>query len=234
MLPSRGQDMRERTNDDRASRPVSVESAAAHARRVRTGVSLALVLAVTATALAGCGGGSGTKTQNSGSTSRPSTGTPTGASPGASRSGIATVDDFVSGITPEHLRVTIYDLRRSGPFVLMDFGVVCMDSNMCSTNVAFYPHFCRFRPIANPCTANAGGISLVEPVGNHEYETVSDSQGRLDSSQLPDSMNASSRSCPTECSSRSRCCPLHSRSKRAIPAVGMLHASSCKTPSSSV
>jgi OOP family OmpA-OmpF porin len=77
---------------------------------------------------------------------------------------------------PSPWKVTIYDLRRWGPYVTLDFGAKCLDKEGCDGN-AFY----------NP--EQAGGapedMSLIDTTNNEEYLPVTDSQGREFASQAP-------------------------------------------------
>lgn len=73
-------------------------------------------------------------------------------------------------------RVTIYDLRRNGPFVTLDFGAHCLDKQTCSGGAFF---------AANDPLDTPRGVSLIDTTNNLEYLPVTDSQSRTFASQNP-------------------------------------------------
>ena len=108
---------------------------------------------------------------------------------------IATVDDFAaaSGGTPsypDHLRVSIYDLRRSGPFVVLDFGVRCVQSpspDGCALafDLAAGTHSSYgYGGYAEAGFGTASGVTLVDPLAKEQYLPVTDSHGQPDSSDM--------------------------------------------------
>ena len=99
----------------------------------RQGLAAACVLALV---LAGCGGGSHKKTSRS-STARSTSTTTTGATAKPVASGYYTAP-WING--PNSYKVSIYDLRRDGPFLVLDFGIRCLNpSQGCQTDRAFSP-----------------------------------------------------------------------------------------------
>lgn len=127
--------------------------------------------------LAGCGGSS--HKHSTTTATRPAKATTTATTPhAATRRGILTFryleDENV--YEPSPWRVTIYDLRRWGPYVTLDFGAKCLDPSGCEGNAFYDPQ-------------NAGGapgdMTLIDTTNNQEYLPVSDSQGREYVSQAP-------------------------------------------------
>lgn len=102
-------------------------------RRSRT---VAVTIAATLVALAGltgCGGSSRKKDQKTTSTRARTT------TRAQVRLPIATVQDVGDGGSgPEPMVVSIYDLRRNGPFVTLDFGIRCENpSTGCDAGTLF-------------------------------------------------------------------------------------------------
>lgn len=153
---------------------------------------LALTVAVllAAVALAGCGGGSH---KHAGNTRTSSSATGTSTSPvGASiRKGFATFDFVLQG-TSQKMRVTVYDLRRSGPFVILDFSLACLTSDVCASGGVFASPNCTSDETAPGCQDSADGITLVDPVNNKEYGAVLDVHGNPDASGGLQDVNDSS------------------------------------------
>jgi outer membrane protein OmpA-like peptidoglycan-associated protein len=115
---------------------------------------------------------------------------------------IATIDDVTStgdNEDPVSVTVNIYDLRRQGPFVVLDFGLVCPTPGAgCSAPFMFeYSPSQGQNSDASEAEAftttlsTGGGISLLDPVGDVEYLSVKNaSDDRPDTSavdQLSDS-----------------------------------------------
>lgn len=84
--------------------------------------------------------------------------------------------------------MSIYDLRRNGPFVTLDFGVKCENSGGCGVGSDFA--FVTLRDENTPSTIKAfgntaGGVMLIDPSNRLEYRAVTDSSGRPFASALP-------------------------------------------------
>lgn len=135
-------------------------------------------------ALAGCGGSShkhststaaNTKTKTT-ATQRPATAKP-----------IVVVEDVVvGGLGPEHMSIPIYDLRREGPYVVLDFGIKCLDQTAGGCNQEL--DFAAPSHTGEAVTANVNtpsGVKLVDPAAHKEYLPVRDSQNRPFDSQIP-------------------------------------------------
>jgi OmpA-OmpF porin, OOP family len=96
---------------------------------------------------------------------------------------------------PEPMTVSIYDLRRNGPFVTLDFSIRCdTPSDGCDAGSLFA--FVSLRQENTPDTIKArgntaGGVMLIDPSGGREYQAVTDAQGRPFASSLPFSINDS-------------------------------------------
>jgi len=103
------------------------------AKQRRTPVLGALGILAIVSLLAGCGGSSHDQPHTT------TTHVSTRGSTGTVVHSIATVDDFAAqSDQPDHLRVSIYDLRRSGPFVVLDYGISCVQaSSGCSLEFDF-------------------------------------------------------------------------------------------------
>ena len=149
----------------------------------------AVALFVTIATVAGCGGSSHKQTRTSGGSTRPAT--TTTKSTTAAVKGLATADDYAEpAINIDRLRVTIYDLRRSGPFVILDFGAVCVQpaNDTCATGLAFTPseHERGVNASAGSVIPDrSAGVYLVDPTASKEYRPVADRLGRADTSLLP-------------------------------------------------
>lgn len=93
------------------------------------------------------------------------------------------------------MTVSIYDLRRNGPFVTLDFGVRCDNpSDGCGAGSLFA--FDTLQEENTPDTIKAygntaGGVLLIDPTAGREYKAVTDSQGRPFASSLPFSISDS-------------------------------------------
>jgi outer membrane protein OmpA-like peptidoglycan-associated protein len=136
-------------------------------------------------ALAGCGG-SGHKHSTS-TTTKTQTKTTATQRPATAAKPIAVVEDVVvGGLGPEHMRIPIYDLRREGPYVVLDFGIKCLDQTAggCNQELDFAaPSHTGATVTANVNTAS--GVKLVDPAGQKEYLPVRDSQNRPFDSEIP-------------------------------------------------
>lgn len=143
-----------------------------------------MVLACGAT-LAGCGGSSHTKTTRSTSASTKTTHTQ------PVNRAVATVTDVSDGSQgPEKMRLTIYDLRRQGPYVVLDFGITCLDASAgCDTEFAFAPPSVEMNGNNDYNTPSA--VALVDPQANKEYLAVRDAGGQPDVSELPSTVDDS-------------------------------------------
>lgn len=72
------------------------------------------------------------------------------------------------------LSVSLFDLRRAGPFVVADFGVQCVGSQPCDLSTPFEPAACNGDP--HLCN-NQGGLMLVDPRRKRDYGAMQDAQG---------------------------------------------------------
>lgn len=143
------------------------------------------VLLLTGAIVAACGGSShkrasgvsNSKTNNAAPTIKP----------------IATAEDVTDGTggQPQKLRVSVYDLRRQGPFVVLDFGVACpTPAAGCDAQFAFARPSSSGDSIASGANAQedsystAGGVTLLDPAANLQYQAVTDSHDHVDSSDV--------------------------------------------------
>jgi outer membrane protein OmpA-like peptidoglycan-associated protein len=154
---------------------------------VRRNLCLVLALGLLASlALAACGGSSKSSHSSDTAAKQPTTRTAskTATAPVASRP-LVTVDAYEHEIGLRHYRISIYDLRREGPYVVLDFGLVCADTS----NGGCGTHFDFSLPSGGP-EGDAGlnepsAITLVDPITDKEYEVVYDSQSHPQASELP-------------------------------------------------
>ena len=89
--------------------------------------------------------------------------------------------------SPDRFRVTIYDLRRTGPYVTLDLGVVCLPATgaSCSNDDFSLPPYKDLPDALHRGTyATIGGIRLIDPAHAKEYEVVRDAHDRAFSSQF--------------------------------------------------
>jgi outer membrane protein OmpA-like peptidoglycan-associated protein len=133
------------------------------------GLVAACVLALV---LAGCGGGSHKKTSRTNTTG--STSTTTGGTAKPVASGYYTVP-WTNG--PNSYKVSIYDLRRDGPFLVLDFGVRCLNPTQgCQIDRAFAPgQYLTPRDMVVD-NGTPSGVGLVDPANLKEYLAVRDDQ----------------------------------------------------------
>ncbi len=139
------------------------------------------------TALAGCG-----SSHHSTHTSSTKTTSTTARQPAAPKP-VALVPDVVDdGTQAEQMQVAVYDLRRVGPYMVLDLGIKCLDSTGagCSGEL----DFAQQSHSGAQVYANANkpsGVVLLDPVAHKEYLPVRDSQNRPFTSVLPASINDS-------------------------------------------
>ncbi len=147
-------------------------------------VPAALAALIATLVLAACGGSSHKQTH----TSAGSRSTTTGRTSTPTVKPLAAAQDVAGTAPGDPMRVTIYDLRRNGPFVTLDFGIQCLDPNSgCATIGDFDPQF-ESASEESTYSYTAAGVSLVDPVGNKQYWPVLDAQQHPDSSRLPGSI----------------------------------------------
>lgn len=145
----------------------------ARPRLTRPSVAHIALLVGLSLIVAGCGGGqkkhsAGTPTTTSSSTTR------TAVAPKP----IAVVSDITAAKPPIPFQVSIYDLRRAGPFLVLDFGVRCLNPNPgCSVISAFGPSYEPTGEIQYD-GFTPSGIGLVDPTNLKEYLAVRDAHGR--------------------------------------------------------
>jgi outer membrane protein OmpA-like peptidoglycan-associated protein len=139
--------------------------------------SLAVGLATLASlALAGCGGSS--KSSHSSSHAVKQRAKHTATRP------LMTLDAVQQGAHLMHYRLTIYDLRREGPYVVLDFGIACqVPGGGCDSRFDFS------LPLGSP-EGTAGvnepsAVTLVDPVTDKQYAVVYDSHANPQASKLP-------------------------------------------------
>jgi OmpA-OmpF porin, OOP family len=142
-------------------------------------VALAMLASV---ALAACGGSS-KSSQSTGAGKQPTTrSTTTTATTAVTSRPLVTVDGVQHGEYPQPYRVLIYDLRREGPYVVLDFGIVC-GSRGCDTHNDF--SIPGSSTEASHGFNEPSGVTLVDPVSDKEYGVVYDAQQNPQASELP-------------------------------------------------
>ncbi|MFZ0039840.1 MAG: OmpA family protein [Solirubrobacteraceae bacterium] len=158
--------------------------------RRRQVIHAAIAATACTVALSACGGGS---SKHSSST-RPAT-SPTKSSTTATQAPTHPLAVYTynasSGSGPQPMRVSIYDLRRDGPFLVLDFGISCPDqaSSGCDTSDTLKP----LNPNSSGQLINsiktdtdtAAGVTLIDPGNLLQYLPVRDSEGRPFTSKLP-------------------------------------------------
>ena len=106
--------------------------------------------------------------------------------------GAITVADVTGGNNgpPDQYQITIYDLRRSGPYVTLDLGIVCVkaSSNSCGSGGDFGT-INATKGVDGINFNNVAGIQLIAPSQKTEYQEVTDTNGERYCSALPPSLD---------------------------------------------
>lgn len=136
-------------------------------------------------ALGACGGSSKSHTsshtgttQTTGSTSKTAT-TPVAVRP------LVTLDAVQQGEHLAQYRLAVYDLRREGPYVVLDFGITCEEPTSIGCDTRFDFSLPLSSPVKSAGVNEPSGITLVDPVTAKEYGVVYDSQLHPQASKLP-------------------------------------------------
>ncbi len=146
-------------------------------------VALAVLASV---ALGACGGSS----KHSHSSDHPaqkqttSTTTSTATTPAASRP-IVTVDAVQQGEHLARYRLSIYDLRREGPYVVLDFGIRCEEPSSIGCDTRFDFSLPLSSAVKSAGVNEPTGVTLVDPAADKEYGVVYDAQLHPQASELP-------------------------------------------------
>lgn len=148
-----------------------------------TAVALAILAAV---ALGACGGSSKSSHSSGHAGTQPTTGsaTTTATTPAASRP-IATVDAVQQGAHLGHYRLAIYDLRREGPYVVLDFGITCEEPSSTGCDTRFDFSLPLSSPQGPASVNEPSGVTLVDPTTDKQYGVVYDARGHPQASELP-------------------------------------------------
>lgn len=149
--------------------------------------SLAVALAVLASiALVACGGSSkhSHSSGDGGGKQQTTRTTTTTTAPVASRP-IATVDGVQHGEQSSPYRVSVYDLRREGPYVVLDFGITCQAPTSVGCDTRFEFSLPLSSAVKSAGVNEPSGITLVDPVTDKEYGVVYDAQLHPQASELP-------------------------------------------------
>ncbi|MDQ2728064.1 MAG: protein kinase [Actinomycetota bacterium] len=168
----------------------------------RTGLAIATAVALigggTAAAVALSGGGSGRQPPivAANRSARPAPAPAVSRHPGSTPAatgphGSLTVDSVTeSGYAPDQYRLTLYDLRRAGPFVTLDFGIVCAQSSgSCVSEFDFGTPEGKDGPPVHAAYNTASGVALIDPTQKKEYREVEDSQQRPECSDIGPSID---------------------------------------------
>jgi OOP family OmpA-OmpF porin len=155
-------------------------------RRIRRSTALALFLVLACAALTACGGGTNTTS----SRTQTAAGSGGAGSGGHGPTAIATAQSALANSnSPQQYRVSIYDLRRDGPFVVLDFGLTCLTpSTGCDTYDTFSPTSGARGPVVGGSGQDEeepSGVFLVDPVAAKAYHAVRDAQGQPFTSMFP-------------------------------------------------
>lgn len=145
-------------------------------------VALAILACASVSA---CGGSSKSSHSSASTRQQPTTGptTQTAAAPPTSHP-LVTVDGVQHGVKPQSYRVSIYDLRRDGPYVVLDLGIVCGSSG-CDTGSSFAPPLGGSESLTLNGLNEASGVTLVDPVNDKQYGVVYDAKQNPQASRLP-------------------------------------------------
>ena len=141
---------------------------------------LALAL-LTSVALGACGGSSKGPHGSSHTRAQPTATTATTGRP------LVTIDAVQQGEHLQPYRLTIYDLRREGPYVVLDFGIACqVPGGGCDSRFDFSLPLNRGpSPEVEAGINEPSAVTLVDPVTDKEYAVVYDSDANPQASELP-------------------------------------------------
>jgi hypothetical protein len=97
------------------------------------------------------------------------------------------LDAVEQGAHLEPYRLTIYDLRREGPYVVLDFGIACrVPGGGCDSRLNFsLPLGTGTSPEAEAGVNEPSAVTLVDPVTDRQYAVVYDSHAKPQASELP-------------------------------------------------
>ena len=147
-----------------------------------TAVALTVVMAF---ALGACGGSSKhSHSSDPGNQATTRSTTKTATAPVASRP-LVTVDAVQQAPHLQHYRLMIYDLRREGPYVVLDFGIRCQEAASVGCDTRFDFSLPLSSPVKSAGVNEPSGVTLVDPVSEKEYGVVYDSQLHPQASKLP-------------------------------------------------
>jgi outer membrane protein OmpA-like peptidoglycan-associated protein len=128
---------------------------------------------------AACGGGHSAKSSSSRHGTRSSPSTSASSTTSAGRTPVVPTFGFYAdgadGLEP--IRISILDVRRSGPFVTLDFSYQCATTSGCDV-------VDDFLALNNQIGDTPVGVRLVDPVNDVDYQPVTDSHGRVYGSKL--------------------------------------------------
>lgn len=173
------------------SRPTADVGSPWWRRRAVLGAAAVVLVALIAVAVAaGSGGGkhkpSATVARRASARGRtPAKTLASSSSPRALPAGLRTFEFSPDGST--ELGITIYDLRRAGPFVTLDFKATCLESSECDGGFGFA--FAFYEGEGTFGSNSLGGIRLLDPINDTVYRPVQDAsqdvwQSKLDISLL--------------------------------------------------
>ena len=135
-------------------------------------------------ALGACGGSSTRSHSHTAQQQTTSSTTHTATTPAAVRP-IVTVDAYEQETDLRHYRISIYDLRREGPYVVLDFGITCEEPTSIGCGTRFDFALPGSTGEASNGFNEASGVRLVDPVTDTEYGVVHDAQLNPQASKLP-------------------------------------------------
>jgi outer membrane protein OmpA-like peptidoglycan-associated protein len=92
------------------------------------------------------------------------------SAPRALPAGLRTIEFSPDG--SEEIGITIYDLRRTGPFVTLDFKAACLAGSGCEQGTGFAFNF--YEGEGTFGSNSLGGIRLLDPINDKVYRPVQD------------------------------------------------------------
>ena len=156
--------------------------------------ALATLLAAAAVIVAACGGSKHNSTTSIHTTATttpapPSSGTTTGATTTSTTSAATPVQTAIWTLPDrqaQRMQVSIYDLRRDGPYLVLDFGLRCLTAGGCDTYEMLSQDSHEMTSLSEYEAQNysASGVVLVDPAAAQAYRVATNHDGDAFTSAL--------------------------------------------------